>query len=432
MKPSIALLIAAAGITIFGFSSLQSGHELIPISNGEEFQSGGDLRINWQKKDSSNSWLIFFACISGSTILIRIALSQLESEKPTPQNIQAANSPKKTPSIFIDNTQELQSVTEMKDNTKVIYEPTVDTVLVPQQIIFNEPTKSEIDSTLEIFEAVKNHDGHLLIPAITGAGKTTFLLALIEYLHKTGKVQFCGSDPKNSPFMGLENEPFTDGQPAIIRLSLTQPDSILKLVKRLEHIKSIFEARSNQRLECNEKGIPYNPTPLYVILEEWIVTLAIAESYDPAVRDSLKAQLNLLSISTREDKIFFWVFGQDHQVQNCGINKGYQKNYGAIIPARNGNFQAIEDAISGMGKLVSVKAKGEELHSALAQYASKKHIPVAYSNLGGHKIYELPNLPKQRQKRLFANQKPSLQVINGGMIPQESKPIDRELPNVWD
>ena len=425
MKPYIGLLIAAAGLTVFGFSNLQSGHELMPVSDSREFESGGDLRIIWQKKDPSTSWLIFLACLSGSTVLLRIALPQIEADKNKPFETPAKA---KTPSIFAEPAEVKENtVNTVKTENKVIYTPTPETILQAQEII------PDADPTLEIFEAVKNHDGHLLIPAITGAGKTTFLLALIEYLHKTGKVQFCGSDPKNSPFMGLENEPFSDGQPAIIRLSVTQPDSILKLVKRLEHIKSIFEARSNQRLECNEKGIPYNPIPLYVILEEWIVTLAIAESYDPSVKESLKAQLNLLSISTREDKIFFWVFGQDHQVQNCGINKGYQKNYGAIIPARNGNFQAIEDAISGMGKLVSVKAKGEELHNTLAQYASKKHIPVAYSNLGGHRIYELPNLPKQRQKRLFGNAaRPSLQVINGGAIPQESKPIDRELPSVWD
>lgn len=407
---------------VFGFSSLQSGHELVPVSNGSEFESGGSLKIVWQKKDASTGSFIFFACLVGSTALLRFALVQIDADKSIKTT---ASTPARTatPSIF---NEPIKSQETNMNADKVVYVPTPETILEPQQII------QESDPTLEILEAVKNHDGHLLIPSSTGAGKTTFLLAMIEYLHKTGKVSFCGSDPKNSPFMGLENEVFSDGQPAMIRLSLNQPESILKLVKRLDHIKLIFEQRSNQRLECSEKGIAYNPIPLYVILEEWIVTLAIAESYNPQIKEGLKATLNLLSISTREDKIFFWVFGQDHQVQNCGINKGYQKNYGVIVPARNGNFQSIDDAISGMGKLVNVKSKQEELQKTLAEYGTKRHIPVAYSSIGGHKIYELPNLPNQRQKKIFAIQRPSLQVINGGAVPQEPKPIDRELPSVWD
>lgn len=271
-----------------------------------------------------------------------------------------------------------------------------------------QPKQDAVDSRL--FELIyTNHKRHLLLPAETGAGKTTILLGTIDYINTAtnGNAEFFGSTAKVSPWLGLENEIADDGLPKIINLSFDRPETILDLIERLKWLVRRGEGRQQRRTECEQQGKEYKPKPIYIMLDEWIRTCAIAQKYDRLKKASTFNELIELVehflLVGREDEMIVWLFGQDHQVQNNHINTGFRKSFGIVVPGIWGNMMGIEDALLGKSPLVTPDRK-KPLFAEAEQLAQQNpSIPIAYCNIDGHNIIALPYLPDIKRKRIFGN-----------------------------
>ncbi|EKU99725.1 hypothetical protein Lepto7375DRAFT_1793 [Leptolyngbya sp. PCC 7375] len=284
------------------------------------------------------------------------------------------------------------------------------------------PATDESSHLADIFKLVfNNKKKHLLIPAETGAGKTSLLLGLVDYYQKVSpQSEFYFSTAKPGPFLGYENKTADDGKKHVILLNMNKSYTVEPLVSRLQWIIDRMVQRQTQRTKAEQTGKPYNPEPLIIVLDEWLATLSLAKTHTKEmIREwqSAPAQergdkpidyeaklieiANNIAIMGREDNVGIWLFGQDHQVQNAGINTGLQKNFGVVVPFSRGAEQAIEHALIGRSP-VPTHAQGKEIYkTAMARLEAEPKAFLAYSNIHGHQILKMPWLPDIKRKRLF-------------------------------
>jgi len=252
---------------------------------------------------------------------------------------------------------------------------------------------------------------HLLIPCATGSGKTTLLLGAIKwavnYFGQNG-IEFFVSTTKKGSFLGLEKLKASDGRSHVLFVDPENPETILPLYERLRWLRKRLIARGEQRMALEEEGREYRPKPVIVVLDEWNECLDVAKRYDrkseqkSCLFDELREVLNSVVRTGREDGIVAWVLAQDHQVQNCGINTGYTKNLGLLVPFRkDGDTGSIEDVFVGQRPLVRGNGR-EMLAKALKLANDNPQKTFAYSNLCGHAFLEVPYLPDIKRQRIFA------------------------------
>lgn len=258
---------------------------------------------------------------------------------------------------------------------------------------------------------------HVIMPCATGSGKTTVLLGAVKWaVNHFGYdgVEFFVSTTKKGNFLGLDKLKAGDGRSHVLFIDPENPDTILPLYERLRWLRKRLIARGEQRMKAEEQGKECRPKRNVIILDEWNECLDVAQSYDQVynrslekgeeksyLHDEMKRCLNSFIRTGREDEIVVWVFGQDHQVQNCGINTGYTKSIGVVIPFRaDGGMDSIEDAFVGQRPLV--KGVGKELlakaRELVEQHPDKS---FAYSNLYGHQFLEVPYLPTIKREKIF-------------------------------
>lgn len=410
-------------------------------------KQNGNLQIAWIKPpDGALGSLVSLTAIVGSAFSLYKVLDEptLEAE---PQGNAAAKSmakPKAEPADRVESDDdEVDEVAEVQADTQ----PTQPAV---------EPTPAATPSFNEnvcrLFELVWNHrKRHLLIPAETGAGKTTLLLGLLKYFwDKSGQtVEIYGSTTKPSPWMGLEDEIAPDGLSRIINLDITKPRQIEQLIKRLRWLLGRMQERQLIRAEAEATGKPYAPTRILLIPDEWNSTLALALRYDkllrkelaeakaqargnpsvelpqaPYAHDELKSLMECLLLLGREDECAEWVWGQDHQVQNSGFNTGYQKNFGIIVPFRKGATQAVEQALIGRSPVVPSQIGKQILQQAYAAVEQNPKATFVYSNLDGHEILEVPEMPTIKRDKLNGKQQRPTATVSAESEPTVSEPKD--------
>ncbi|NEZ67814.1 ATP-binding protein [Leptolyngbyaceae cyanobacterium CCMR0082] len=306
----------------------------------------------------------------------------------------------------------------------------------PQQVMND-------DGVNLLFERIySNKKKHLLIPAETGSGKTTLLLGVVDYyLRRDNNSKFFFSTAKPGPFLGFEDVKAEDGKKHVILLDMSHSYTVEALIERLEWVIKEMVRRQHERTKAEQTGKEYNPSPLIVVLDEWLATLSLADSHTKEMirewqsvsaqergdkpinyKDRLVDIINNIAIMGREDNVAVWIFGQDHQVQNAGINTGLQKNFGVVVPFRKGAEQAVEHALIGRSP-VPTHAQGKEIYaSALTKMNQEPNVYLAYSNIYGHEILNVPYLPGIKRKRLFSD----------GDTTSSPQPSTSPTKNPWD
>lgn len=277
-----------------------------------------------------------------------------------------------------------------------------------------------------LFERIRNHKKkHLMIPAETGSGKTSMLLGVVDYLLKVEpNTEFYFSTAKPGPFLGFEEKRAEDGQYHVIDLDMSNPSSVEGLIRRLNWLTKKMVARQKQRKKAEQSGAAYNPSRIVVVLDEWLATLELAKQYyDEIIREwqsekpadrgvkppntekELLRLVNNIGIMGREDNLCIWLFGQDHQVQNAGINSGLRKNFGIVVPFTMGCLETLEQALIGTAP-IPPHAIGKQLYAdAMVKLKAQPETRLVYSNLYGHELIPVPSLPDIKRKRLYSPKK---------------------------
>ncbi|MEM9264553.1 MAG: hypothetical protein AAGA46_03420 [Cyanobacteria bacterium P01_F01_bin.13] len=292
---------------------------------------------------------------------------------------------------------------------------------------------------------------HMLIPAETGAGKTTLLLGAVDYgLKRNPVTDFYFSTAKPGPFLGYEDKIAPDGKKHVVLLNMSKSYTVEPLVARLEWVTAQMVKRQNQRMQAEKNGQPYDPSPMIVVLDEWLATLELADFHTKEMirewqsvpanergdkpinyQDTLVSMVNNIAIMGREDNVAVWIFGQDHQVQNAGINTGLQKNFGVVVPFAVGAEQAIEHALVGRSP-IPTHAQGKEIYaSAIARLKESPNAFLAYSNISGHEILNMPYLPDIKRKQLFNEaHEPSSTHISAAPETQQAQAVTKDVMDV--
>jgi hypothetical protein len=116
----------------------------------------------------------------------------------------------------------------------------------------------------------------------------------------------------------------------------------------------------------------------------------------------LKDHIVSILVLGREDEVAIWLMGQDHQVQNAGINTGLMKNFGILVPARLEAQQAAEDALTGRSPVLPLATGKKVLEELRGVLEASPDATFAYLNIRGHEVLPVPYLPDIKRDRCFA------------------------------
>jgi hypothetical protein len=302
-------------------------------------------------------------------------------------------------------------------------DPQVETEPV-KQIEQTEPVKPMVsDPANVLYDRMWNgRKRHLLIPAETGAGKTSLFLGAVKFFNeKDPRTEFLISTCKPGPFLGLEEKTASDGQ-KVVEMKLDDTQTIERLIQRLDAVRHELVKRQELRSSCEKSGREYNPSRLIVVIDEWNTALIIAEQYTKKMKfqwssmsaeekqgielhdylQELKDHIVSILVLGREDEVAIWLMGQDHQVQNAGINTGLMKNFGIVVPVRMEAQQAAEDALTGRSPVLPLSTGKKILAELRETLQASPENSFAYLNIRGHEILPVPYLPNIKRDRCFA------------------------------
>lgn len=421
--PWIVSLVASTVLTL---STSEASNSYQASIDGGVYQQSGDLKIAWVKPDSPIATLLTLSAGGLACFSLYQLLNQPTIKTET----------KKTHKPVADQSDETDEVEDVEQDSEQEAGDEADEAESTQPTALKKAT---------LFDRVWNHrKRHLIIPAETGAGKTTLLLGLIKYFWEESNksVEFYGSTVKPSPCLGLEFDIAADGLPRIINLDVTRPVTVETLIRRLRWLQSRLQKRQNQRAEAEAEDKPYQPNRIIIVADEWNSTLALAARFDkllarefsiakaekseplppaPYAVDELKSLMESILLMGREDECAEWVFGQDHQVQNCGFNTGYRKSFGVLVPFRKGAMQSLEDALIGRSPVLPFQIGKQVLQQANDAIAANPNGAFVYSNLNGHEILDVPYLPNIKREKLNGKQQSTAEQSK-----PESKPAAAE------
>lgn len=458
MKP--LALVAAGGLVVTGIAIAHVTHQSIPDTIQD---SPGAIKIQYSQSNPGLGKLLSLSCAIGVAVCVKVGLSQGTPVASTPIAATPSFTPVQSAIVPQQITNNQQLTTNIQQPVEYDEDPEIDPSSLPSytNTLEEDPmlihrlgkspnvhTKTEVN----LFDRMySNHKRHIMIPAETGAGKTTILLGAIKSFYEAtdGNVEFFGSTAKPSPCLGLETQKAADGRPRIINLRIDDPDSILLLIYRLEWLQQRLSKRQDQRTECEATGKPYHPKRNIIFLDEWNQTVALAAEYDrvhrndidpeterpckPDMKGKLIALINTFLMMGREDEMAIWLFTQDHQVQNCHINTGNRKNLGILVPGMLGNMLGIEQALIDKTAIVA-SGKGKELLSEAEKLAaSNPDRGIVYSNINGHELLVVPYLPNIKRERLFGTQAAQGKVILFPQAVGQSQFLESEqLEDYWN
>jgi hypothetical protein len=391
--------------------------------------NGGDIRVEYSMPYAGWGKLLSFSFVIGSGVFLSLGLKPNNAfllnpaicEKTTNRVIKAVknNAPpnsNSTTEILIEQSNMTQeSVLEQIDlEGSQLLEPPLN-----QEKSVKEQTDAK--PKLSFFELLRTHKKkHTFFPCETGVGKTTALLGAIKHIHEEDKSAiFLGSTAKPTAWGGLEKIKWEeDGKSCVLNISNKDFYSIEMLRDRLVAANIVMERRQLQRQAAEQRGEECHFPPIYLILDEWLRTLNIAENYDQ-VQNQEKAPgdpssniqgeiiriINDFVFAGREDNVIVWLFGQDHQCQNSKINTGSWKNFGFVILAVPGYLTSIQDALYGRSPIIQGAKLKEQIWKEVIEFEGQAETSgsFAYTNLVGHQVLPLPYLPDIKKERIFLN-----------------------------
>lgn len=270
----------------------------------------------------------------------------------------------------------------------------------------------------------------ILISSVTGTGKTTFLYSLLSRIH-----ELCGNflqlevvDGKGSYWGGLENLKGKDGQPSVIITGDKEGDeeavAAESVAQKIFYYEKLRARRSKQRIETERTGQPYNPTPLILLIEEWLM---LKDVFDPKTKDKVLSCLNKLFSGGREDGIFVIVTTQSHLCKETEFSSGIRKNLMLIALGSNKKPSSVTDIIEDQWVIPSKWIRDEMKEKVKAMV--NKQVPRFYfSSLQGD-IDLMPTMDKDEERAKFERIFATNNVVQ---FRTKAQPIEDELTkDLW-
>lgn len=321
--------------------------------------------------------------------------------EPIPEPMsEAAIAPLRQPRAEGDRTLEVSAVAV---GSEPLPEPMPEAAIAPS---------ADPNEFADIAHTLASYDGHLMIASRTGAGKTSTLLAAMEAILGVhgGKAILRVVDPKQSSWAGLEAD-----ENAVRYPGTTDPEgAAFDLLEALQEATAELSRRAKARRQARSEGKKWSPPPYYLILDEQVSLLALAEQYDaqghegPKVLPQAKAALNSILLMGREDRVRLWVCGQSHLCQDAGFNSSIRDSFGVVAQGRQGDFRSIERAI-GDQYLIPSKAERDRLQVELGELrAIAGERPIIFSAVKGYRLGLLPDLEGIKDRRFLEPKKQCL------------------------
>jgi hypothetical protein len=395
-------------------------HTPEPIANFGEFKNGKPLKVEWNQPNATAGKFASLILGIASVATLRAGAKSkcairktFQTEYQSSVSTPVKTAPNKAPQW--DEDEEFQPE---------ISEP------IPSPVVIKQPEKTNL------IQAIINAY-HVILACSTQSGKTSTILGAIEELHTqtNGNSDWSIVDPKGSLWMGLED------LGKVIRLSVDNVLQSLVALKLLDELITKMVSRQKVRTQKLMSGEDYNPKPHVLILDEWPTILNIAGIYDietstcekeekatrvKSVREQIISKVQTLVFNGAEDNIRVWVVGQTHSCKGAGFSVDTRNNFGVFCLGRNSeksNFQSIERAIADTWLIYDARIRAR-MQDELEQYRGTFGVSVAYTNIGGHKICQMPNLTGIKTKKIFGKSN----LVN---FPKK-EPINEPLSDPWE
>lgn len=316
------------------------------------------------KTHSVPSRLLAAAFLLGFTYISAVLLLGFADEQVTPdeedsqvkvvpssrgKTADAAITSLPTPALFVPEEEEDEQDCEIPipatDIQSLIQPPVYDEAPVVQ----SQPVADSDDLTSKVLsDLYRFPKKHLIVVAETGAGKTSLLLGLVKtaYESTAGAVDMYICTVKAGSWMGLEDEKDEQGGDRYVYVDQVTGRGISQVMDNLRYCREKLNARGEARKAAVREGRD-KPVfvPIIFIIDEMNTLLETAKRQ--GTRDYFLAVVNAIANTGREDNVRVWIFGQDYQVQNLGINTGYRGNFGFAL----------------LGRIDQDKETGEETHA---------------------------------------------------------------------
>ncbi|HEY9907719.1 MAG TPA: NlpC/P60 family protein, partial [Thermosynechococcaceae cyanobacterium] len=254
-----------------------------------------------------------------------------------------------------------------------------------------------------LLDRIAAYDGHLVYASRTGSGKTQLLLAALA--HKTertkGAIEWLCATGKASVWMGLEHQVGRDEQPRVLTASLSQPESIEPVLKRLRFAVRTQEEREKIRIERTQQGKPHKFKPIYIVLDEWLILLKVGKRHSSKARQELIDLAETIILKGRQDRVFLWLAAQGHHCQTLHIDGDLRSNLGVIALGGQGNYQSVTSAVTDP-YLIEVASERRSLEADYQSLtAEEPDGRIFYTSIGGHQLGRTLQLPDMEQQQVF-------------------------------
>jgi hypothetical protein len=193
---------------------------------------------------------------------------------------------------------------------------------------------------------------HLICVAETGAGKTSLLLGLIKmaYNSTAGSVDMYLCTVKEGNWMGLEHQQDNQGNDRQVYVDQVTGKGVAQVMRNLRHCREKLNARGAARRQAVAEGKPKPVFPPIIFIIDEMNTL-ISAMKGQGCKDDFLLVIDAIASTGREDNLRLWIFGQDYQVQNLGINTGNWGNYGFALLGRIYDDEETGDEIYACEKM---------------------------------------------------------------------------------
>jgi hypothetical protein len=393
----IPWIISFVGCWIAGYQVSVNGHTPIPLQPVVE---GDQVKIDFVQQPGASKF-VSLVLYAGSVASLLQGLKDEEGRKNT---ITPSATPCSPPITLIDEEEdEEEELPNQETTVKQSFQLPSVSFAKDEPIDFSKITpKKEERSIDELIIRHSLNDGaakHILVVARTGSGKTNNLIRMIKLLHDTlqGRCQFLISSAKAEAFFLLDEIPWTEGDGHPCLLGLNEPENINVMFNRLNYVTAILNERIARAKDEYKKGNAVKFEPLFVVLDEWQVCIAMMENIDPkATKQFLTSVTNLILLG-RQYNVIVWIFSQSHQVQNMGLNSGVKENIGLIVLGSPHARDSLSAAL--VGKLALYP---KEIGQPLGEKASTLMDDgqyVCYCSFEGHHVLPIPKIDSDQMAR---------------------------------
>jgi hypothetical protein len=337
-------------------------------------------------------------------------------EKKTEAKSIKPQSPKaSTPQVTLETPALFQADEESEE--EVIDYPDIPATQL-QRPIYDEPpvvdapmSVSQEDLTNKVLPSLYHFPKrHLICVAETGAGKTSLLLGLIKtaYNSTAGSVDMYLCTVKDGNWMGLEYQQDSQGNDRHVCVDQVTGKGVAQVMRNLRHCREKLNARGAARKQAVAEGKPKPIFPPIVFVIDEMNTLISAMKKQGCKEDFLLV-VDAIASTGREDNLRLWIFGQDYQVQNLGINTGNWGNYGFALLGRIYNDEETGDEIYACEKMEAAFVGRQALFGNEGSTYWEQSLSLIKENKGSAIIWTsltrqaclMPYLPKIEYETLW-------------------------------